>query len=142
MKNSKATMALRDFDLSARTPYVLAIFRIAFGVLFLQHGTMKIFHIPEPTRAMHLTLFPGLMSAIMELAGGVLIAAGLWTRPVAFVLFIEMVVAYFYTHAPKGAWPISNGGELALVYAFGFLYLTYAGGGRWSVDAAFGSDAG
>jgi putative oxidoreductase len=71
-----------------------------------------------------------------ELAGGVLIIIGLFTRPVAFILSGMLAVAYFYAHAPSGFFPIRNGGELAALYSFVFLYLAAAGGGAWSVDRA------
>jgi putative oxidoreductase len=59
----------------------------------------------------------------------------LFTRPVAFLLSGEMAVAYFRSHAPRGLWPVLNGGELSVLYCFLFLYLSVAGGGAWSVDA-------
>ena len=63
-----------------------------------------------------------------------LIALGLFTRPAAFILSGEMAVAYFMVHAPRGFFPILNGGEGAVFYCFAFLYLAVAGGGAWSVD--------
>jgi len=66
--------------------------------------------------------------------GGLLLALGLFTRPVAFVLAGNMAVAYFMAHAPRGFFPLLNGGELAIVYCFVFLYLWLAGGGEWSLD--------
>ena len=66
--------------------------------------------------------------------GGVMIVLGLFTRPVAFILAGDMAVAYFIAHAPRGFFPLLNGGELAIVYCFVFLYLAVAGGGVWSLD--------
>jgi putative oxidoreductase len=63
-----------------------------------------------------------------------LILAGLFTRPVAFLLCGEMAFAYFTQHLPKGFWPITNGGELAVLYCFLFLYFAAAGAGPWSLD--------
>ena len=83
------------------------------------------------------TLVPGL-AGIMELVGGVLIVLGLFTRPVAFLLSGEMAFAYFMSHAPRGFFPISmggNGGELAILYCFVFLYFFFVGAGVWSLDA-------
>ncbi len=71
---------------------------------------------------------------MIELVGGVLIVVGLFTRPVAFVLSGTMAVAYFYAHFPQGFFPILNGGELAALYCFVFLFIAAAGGGTWSVD--------
>ncbi len=75
------------------------------------------------------------VGGVLELAGGLLILAGLFTRPVAFILSGEMAFAYFMRHAPRSFWPILNGGELAVLYCFLFLYLAAAGPGPWSLDA-------
>lgn len=77
------------------------------------------------------------VAGYIELAGGILIMLGLFTRPVAFVLSGHMAVAYFMQHAPQGFWPIMNHGELAVVYCFVFLYLAFGGGGPWSLDRVF-----
>jgi putative oxidoreductase len=74
-------------------------------------------------------------AGLIELVGGTLLVLGLFTRLAAFVLAGEMAVAYFTAHAPRGFWPIANGGELAALYCFIFLYLSAIGGGPWSVDA-------
>jgi putative oxidoreductase len=66
--------------------------------------------------------------------GGALLLVGLFTRPVAFVLSGEMAFAYFLAHAPRGFWPLGNGGELAAIYCFLFLYFAFVGGGAWSID--------
>jgi len=79
------------------------------------------------------TLNPGIQG-LLELVGGLLLALGLFTRPVAFILAGNMAVAYFMAHAPRGFFPLLNGGELAIVYCFVFLYLWIAGGGEWSLD--------
>jgi putative oxidoreductase len=120
-------------------PRMLSILRIMTGLLLLQHGLNKFFGFP-PTpnpRPFDLwTLSPGL-SGTLELIGGVLIVVGLFTRPVAFILAGEMAVAYFMAHAPRGFYPLQNGGnggELAILYCFVFLYLWVAGGGVWSLD--------
>ena len=123
-------------------PRVLSILRIIAGLLFLEHGTQKIFNFPprpNPRAYELLTLVPGL-AGILELAGGILIVLGLFTRPVAFLLSGEMAFAYFKSHAPHGFYPISreaggNGGELAILYCFLFLYFAFVGAGVWSLDA-------
>jgi putative oxidoreductase len=102
------------------------------------HGTWarKILDFPhQPTHAPYalFTLNPGLQG-LLELVGGLLLALGLFTRSVAFVLAGNMAVAYFMAHAPRGFFPLLNGGELAIVYCFVFLYLWVAGGGEWSLD--------
>jgi len=120
-------------------PRVLSILRIIVGLLFLEHGTQKIFDFPPRPNARPFELFtlaPGL-AGIMELVGGILIVLGLFTRPVAFLLSGEMAFAYFMSHAPRGVYPISmggNGGELAILYCFTFLYFVFVGAGVWSLD--------
>ena len=79
-------------------------------------------------------LNPGLQD-LLELVGGLLLALGLFTRSAAFVLAGDMAVAYFMAHAPRGFFPSLNGGQLAILFSFVFLYLFVAGGGVWSVDA-------
>jgi putative oxidoreductase len=71
---------------------------------------------------------------VLELVGGLLILIGLLTRPVAFLLAGDMAVAYFMAHAPKSFFPTVNGGQLAILFCFVFLYLVFAGGSEWSVD--------
>jgi putative oxidoreductase len=101
----------------------------------MQHGGQKIFGFPAPQRH-EFDLFSLFGAAgVLELFGGFLILVGLFTRPVAFVLSGLMAFAYFIAHAPKDFWPILNGGELAVMYCFVFLYLFVAGGGEWSIDA-------
>ena len=117
-------------------PRLLSIVRIMIGVLFLEHGLSKIADFPH--QATHrtfdlFTLNPGVQGSL-ELVGGALIALGLFTRPVAFILAGDMAVAYFIAHAPRGFFPLLNGGELAIVYCFAFLYFWLAGGGSWSLD--------
>ena len=114
----------------------LGLLRIVVGLLFLEHGLAKLVGFPhQPNHAAYVlfTLNPGLQG-LLELVGGLLLALGLFTRPVAFVLSGDMAVAYFMAHAPRGFFPLLNGGELAIVYCFLFLYLAVAGGGAWSAD--------
>ena len=70
---------------------------------------------------------------MLELVGSFLILIGLFTRPVAFILAGDMAVAYFMAHAPKSFFPTINGGQLAILFCFVFLFLVFAGGGKWSV---------
>ena len=77
-------------------------------------------------------------AGVIETIGGALIILGLFTRPVAFILAGEMAIGYFRTHAPRGFWPLTNGGELAVFYCFFFLWLSAAGPGPWSVDQLIG----
>jgi putative oxidoreductase len=79
------------------------------------------------------SLVPG-AQGLIELIGGFLIAFGLFTRPVAFILAGDMAVAYFMSHAPRNFFPLVNGGDAAILYCFAFLYMWVAGGGAWSLD--------
>ena len=117
--------------------WALTALRIVTGFLFFQHGYPKLFgSLPGSGETEGAAEFLSIIwvSGALEVFGGLLIAIGLLTRPVAFVLAGEMAVAYFWRHAPRGFWPGSNRGELAALYCFVFLYLFAAGGGRWSVD--------
>jgi putative oxidoreductase len=76
------------------------------------------------------------IAGVLELVGGALLAAGLGTRIVAFILSGEMAFAYWMAHAPRAFYPIQNGGELAIMFCFVFLYIAAAGGGPWSLDRA------
>jgi putative oxidoreductase len=121
-------MPLIHSILTTWSPRVLSIFRIILGLLFLEHGTSKYLSLPvSPTTGAGI-------NGVIELVGGVLIVLGLFTRPVAFILSGDMAVAYFMAHAPRGFFPLLNGGELAIIYCFAFLYLAAAGGGEWSID--------
>ncbi|HEV2082826.1 MAG TPA: DoxX family protein [Brevundimonas sp.] len=121
---------------SAYQPQLLSVLRIMSGALFLQHGTAKVLGFPvvEGVPPPGLSL-PGL-SGPLELIFGVLLVLGLFTRPVAFLAAGFCAVAYWAVHAGGGFFPILNGGELAALYCFVFLYLCAAGPGSWSVDAA------
>ena len=114
---------------------LLGVLRIIAAFLFMAHGCQKLFGFP-PTFQMNAGSLPPLMLAagLLEFVGGALLLLGLFTRPVAFLLSGQMAVAYFMSHAPKGFWPVLNGGELAVLYCFLFLYLAAAGGGAWALD--------
>ena len=125
-------------DLAVRwTPRLLSVLRIMTGLLFFEHGTAKLFDFPAGAFPggghMDLTGVIGI-SALLEFFGGALIALGLFTRPVAFLLSGEMAVAYFLVHAPGNFFPLLNHGEGAILYCFIFLYLSAAGPGPWSLD--------
>jgi putative oxidoreductase len=108
------------------------------ALLFIAHGTMKLFAFPA-AMPMEFELFSLMgLAALLELFGGLLILVGLFTRPVAFVLSGFMAVAYFMAHAPQGFFPIVNNGELAVLYCFVFLYFVFAGPGALSLDEALG----
>jgi putative oxidoreductase len=122
--------------LNVWAPRVLSLLRIVAALLFMEHGLMKLFHFPGPQPGAPDPLPTMLVvAAWLEIIGGGLIALGLFTRPVAFILSGQMAVAYFLAHAPQGFYPAMNMGEPAVLYCFLFLYLVFAGPGEWSVDA-------
>jgi len=119
------------------TPRALALLRIVTAFLFLQHGTAKLLHVP------HVAMFDSLQllslfgfAGVLEIAGGLLVLIGWFTRAAAFVLSGEMAVAYFMAHAPQGhvLTPMLNEGEPAVLFCFVFLLLSVAGPGAWSLS--------
>ena len=116
-------------------PYILSLLRIVVGLLFLQHGLSKMFGFPGPVPANFNWLTMYGLAALIETVGGVLVTVGLFTRVAAFIMSGEMAFAFFIGHLPRGFIPMNNGGSLAVLYCFVFLYLAAAGGGRWSLDS-------
>lgn len=116
------------------SPYLYALLRIAAGFLFFQHGLPKLFG--GFGRSAPAELFSQMgLAGLIEVIGGALISIGLFTSPVAFIASGEVAWAYFQAHAPRGFWPITNGGELAALYCFVFLYFAAMGSGKFSIDA-------
>lgn len=118
-------------------PAALSLLRIVVAFTYSLHGYQKLFgafggHLSKGVKPQLLSLTGA--AGVIEVFGGLLLLLGLFTRPVAFLLSGQMAVAYFVRHAPRSFWPIENGGELAVVYCFLFLYFSRAGGGSLSVD--------
>ena len=127
--------------LVAWKPRALSVLRIIAGLLIIQHGMAKLIGFPVfPAYANVQPMSLIGAAGFIELIGGALLILGLFTQPVAFILAGEMAVAYFMSHAPRGFFPLVNGGTLAIMYCFTFLYLAAAGAGPWSVDAAMKKD--
>ncbi len=126
-------------QLKAKAPLALGALRIMSGLLFLAHGTQKFLSFPPGQYAGSGWSFsgPGAYAGLIELAAGALIAAGILTRPAAFFASGTMAVAYFLAHAPRNFWPINNGGELAIMFCFVFLYFVFAGPGALSFEGLF-----
>ncbi|MBV8850346.1 MAG: DoxX family protein [Methylobacteriaceae bacterium] len=115
-------------------PRMLSVLRIVAGLIFLEHGTQKLFGFPPgPNHPAAFTMI--WFAAVLELVGGLLLIAGLFTRPVAFILSGEMAFAYWIAHAPRSFFPAVNSGDAAILYCFIFLYIAAAGPGPWSIDA-------
>jgi putative oxidoreductase len=118
--------------LSSFQPYVRSVLRIIAGLTFSMHGYQKLLGAFGGHKVEAYSLF--WTAGLIESLGGTLIILGLFTTPVAFILCGEMAVAYFKAHFPRGFLPIVNGGELAVLYCFVFLYLFTAGPGNFSLD--------
>ena len=115
-------------------PQLLSVLRIMSALLVLQHGTTKYLNFPVGPMNNASPMTMGGAAGLIELVFGVLLVIGLFTRLSAFILSGMTAVGYFYAHAPRGFFPILNGGELAALYSFVYLYLAAAGGGPWSAD--------
>ncbi len=130
-------MALNDAFFATWTPRAQALLRIVTAYLFLLHGTTKLLGVPHVAMFDKLELFSLVgFAGLIELAGGVLLLLGLFTRPAAFIMSGEMAFAYFMGHAPRGnaLLPMLNQGELAVEWCFVFLFFAAAGPGAWSLD--------
>jgi putative oxidoreductase len=122
-------------NLNRYSPYALAVLRIIAALLFIEHGTQKLFNFPPlPSGGLPPPFSLFWIGAIMEFVGGLLILIGLFTRPVAFILAGEMAVAYWMVHAPMNPFPAVNGGDAAILFCFIFLLFVFSGSGAWSVD--------
>ena len=114
------------------------LLRVVAGFLFFQAGSVILFAwfggIPgQPGKTPPLMSQMGI-GGVLEFFGGLAIALGVFTRPVAFILSGEMAVAYWQFHAPQGGWPLQNQGVPAVLFCFIFLYVAAQGGGDWSLD--------
>ena len=125
---------MKLFDgLAKFQPQALGVLRIVTALQFIEHGTQKLFNFPVSDHAGALTGL-SLTAGILEFAGGILLALGLLTRPVAFLLAGEMAMAYFMAHYPRDFFPVNNGGDSAISFCFIFLYLVFAGAGAFALD--------
>jgi putative oxidoreductase len=123
-------------------PRILSLLRIVLGLVLLQYGLAKLLGWPAVKMFENLPwLSLYAIAGIFELAGGTLLVLGLFTRPVAFILSGEMAAAYFIDHLPHGFFPILNEGDLAVSLCFTFLYISFVGGGPWSLDTVMGKES-
>jgi|SRR3989344_2228242 len=108
--------------------YFYFIFRVLVGLFFLLHGIQKLFSGNfDPTSLIG-------VAGIIEFVVGILIILGLWTRIAALISGIQMLIAYFYVHFQGGFNPLTNGGELALMFLAAFFVLFTYGAGKWGID--------
>ena len=117
-------------------PRLLGVLRIVAAILFIEHGTQKLFGFPPSERPMPEMFTLLWVAGVLETFGGLLLLIGLFTRPVAFILSGQMAVAYWMAHAPGSIYPAANGGDAAILFCFLFLYIAAAGPGAFSLDAA------
>jgi putative oxidoreductase len=122
-------------------PYTHGTLRIGAGLLFLEHGLQKLFGLfggvgPNGATVQLMSQFG--LAGVLETFGGLLIVLGLLTRPVALLLALEMLVAFFQAHFPRGGFPIENGGEVPLLYMLVWLFFAGNGAGPFSLDARRG----
>jgi putative oxidoreductase len=112
----------------------LSVLRIVAALLFIEHGTQKLFGFPPTPNPLPAFLSLVWVQGILEFGGGFLVLIGLFTRGVAFILSGDMAVAYFMRVLPRNFFPVLSGGDDTVLYCFVFLYLCMAGGGAWSLD--------
>jgi len=125
------------------SPYsgtLLSVLRIMSGLLLLQHGTTKYLGIPVGPMNNASPMTMSGVAGVIELVFGALLVVGLFTRLSAFIVSGMTAVAYFYAHAARSFYPILNGGELAVLYCFVFLYIAAAGPGPLSIDRLLGRE--
>lgn len=126
-----------DF-LNKHASQIQGITRIVIGLLFLEHGTNKVFHFPMAgdgvAHAFNVMSFPVGPAGIIELVAGALIVLGLFSRWAAFIASGEMAFAYFLAHFPRSPFPLLNGGGEAICFCFIFLYLAAAGPGAFAIN--------
>ena len=115
-----------------------AILRVGAALLFMQHGFMKLGYLGGIDGAGGAVPMAGqmLIATSLETVGALLILVGFLTRPVAALMFVEMLAAYWIAHMPQGGFPIQNGGEVALLFGLVWLFLVGNGAGPFSVDRA------
>ena len=123
-----------DARLGPHAPAVLSLCRVVFGLLFLCHATSHLFGWPLASQQAPVGTWPFFYAGILELVTAVLITVGLFTRIAAFLASGVMAFAFFTQHLPTCVIPMTNGGELAVLYCFAFFFLFFAGGGTFALD--------
>jgi putative oxidoreductase len=118
--------------ISKYEPQIYFILRLVAGFLFLWHGSQKLFAFPPAGQV----ILPQIVfiAGPIEFFGGFLVMIGLWSRWAAFICSGEMAFAYWAAHGTHALLPLLNGGELAMIYCFLFLYISAKGSGEFSID--------
>ena len=116
-------------------PRLLSILRIIAALLFIEHGTTKLFGLPQSDMSGVALISLYGAAGVIEITGGMLLLIGLFSSAAAFIMSGEMAFAYFIDHAPVNFFPVNNMGDGPILFCFVFLYLSAAGPGPWSVDA-------
>jgi putative oxidoreductase len=135
---SNAPLTGMPGTLASIAPWTHALLRIGGGLLYMEHGLQKLFGMfgGMDGAGATVTLVSQMgLAGVLETFGGLLLVLGLLTRPVAFVLAVEMLVAFLQIHLPRGGVPLQNGGELPLLYMLVFLFFVAHGAGPASLDA-------
>lgn len=127
-------MTILDERLDRFSAPALGVFRILIGLLFAMHGTAKLFGVPATKNgAVPFGTWPYWYAGVIEIAVGLLLALGLFSRIVALIGAGVMAFAYFTEHQPTGVLPIQNGGELAVLYGLAFILIAFAGPGSFAM---------
>ncbi len=111
------------------------VIRLLAGFLFFSHGAQKLLGWFGGQQVPSLASLMG-VAGIVEIAAGLAILVGLFTRLAAVVSAVQMLVAYFMVHAGGGWEPLRNKGEMAILYLCLFLALMLHGNGKWSLEKA------
>lgn len=126
-----------DARLTSYTGAVLSLFRAVFGLLFTLHGSSLLFGWPAGPAA-QFGVWPDFYGGVIEFVTGILVTTGLFTRVAAFLASGAMAFTYFTMHLPDGWIPLTNNGELSVLYCFAFFLLVFTGGGTYALDTARG----
>ncbi|MCX5382703.1 DoxX family protein [Streptomyces sp. NBC_00083] len=135
-------MASPTLDAASARPYALALFRIVIGLLFACHGAASLFGVFGGTMgggSIPAGTWPGWYAAVIQLAGGILVLFGLFTRPAALISSGSMAYAYFSVHQAHALLPLQNGGEPSVMYCWAFLLLVFTGPGALALDQLLGA---
>ena len=114
--------------------YVISLYRIVIGLLFVSHGAASLFGLFGTKKAVAFAVWPSWWAAAIQLVAGALVLIGLFTRVAALLCSGSMAYAYFTVHMPKSFFPIVNGGEAAVQFCWAFLLVAFLGSGAWSID--------